>query len=241
MSIVATWNLNHRIGRTRFRAEAVNVIAALQADVVVLTEYYPGDHESVFRADLSNAGWPYLIASENVGEIANRILIASRFSLEPFPLPFPDFDRQFPPNILCVTIPAAGIRVLGIRIPAYIGEDKPYISRSWDWLESTLSGLHDAPTIVAGDFNVNVDSRRAKGGDHFRRILANGWHRSAPKGQGSYFGPNGRRAEIDHILCNSGLSFADARYVTEAGGFQLAGTTGALSDHAAVLAWVQRK
>ena len=241
MSIVATWNLNHRIGRTRFRAEAVNVIAALQADVVVLTEYYPGDHESVFRADLSNAGWPYLIASENVGEIANRILIASRFPLEPFPLPFPDFDRQFPPNILCVTIPAAGIRVLGIRIPAYIGEDKPYISRSWDWLESTLSGLHDAPTIVAGDFNVNVDSRRAKGGDHFRRILANGWHRSAPKGQGSYFGPNGRRAEIDHILCNSGLSFADARYVTEAGGFQLAGTTGALSDHAAVLAWVQRK
>jgi endonuclease/exonuclease/phosphatase family metal-dependent hydrolase len=103
---------------------------------------------------------------------------------------------------------AAGIRVLGIRIPAYIGEDKPYISRSWDWLESTLSGLHDAPTIVAGDFNVNVDSRRAKGGDHFRRILANGWHRSAPKGQGSYFGPSGRRAEIDHILCNSGLSRA---------------------------------
>jgi endonuclease/exonuclease/phosphatase family metal-dependent hydrolase len=136
-----------------------------------------------------------------------------------------------------VTIPAAGIRVLGIHIPAYIGEDKPYISRSWDWLESTLSGLHDAPTIVAGDFNVNVDSRRAKGGDHFRRILANGWHRSAPKEQGSYFGPNGRRAEIHHILCNSGLSLADTRYVTEAGGFQLAGTTGALSDHAAVLAW----
>lgn len=98
MSIVATWNLNHRIGRTRFRAEAVNVIAALRADVVVLTEYYPGDHESVFRADLSNAGWPYLLASENVGEIANRILIASRLLLEPFPLPLPDFDRHWRPN-----------------------------------------------------------------------------------------------------------------------------------------------
>jgi hypothetical protein len=36
----------------------------------------------------------------------------------------------------------------------------------------------------------------------------------------------------------SGISFADARYVTEAGGFQLAGAAGALSDHAAVLAWV---
>jgi endonuclease/exonuclease/phosphatase family metal-dependent hydrolase len=242
--LIATWNLNHSVGKTRFRAEAVNAVAALQADVVVLTEYYPGyyprDYESVFRADLSKAGW-HLLASEIVGEIANRVLIASRFPLEPFPLRLPDFDRQFSPQILCVTIPAAGVRVLGIRIPAYIGEDKPYISRSWDWLESTLSGLHDMPTIVAGDFNVNVDSPRAKGGDHFRRILANGWRRSAPKGQGSYFGPNGRRAEIDHILCNSGLSFTDARYVTEAGRFQLAGTAGALSDHAVVLAWAQRK
>ena len=125
--LIATWNLDHRIGKTRFRAEAVNAVAALQADVVVLTEYYPRyyprDYESAFRADVSNAGW-HLLASEIVGEIANRVLIASRFPLEPFPLPFPDFDRQFPPNILCVTIPAAGIRVLGIRIPAYIGEDK---------------------------------------------------------------------------------------------------------------------
>jgi hypothetical protein len=38
---IATWNLNHRCGKTRFRPEAVNAIAALQADVVVLTEYYP--------------------------------------------------------------------------------------------------------------------------------------------------------------------------------------------------------
>ena len=240
MLIVATWNLNHRIGRTRFRAEAVNVIAALQADVVVLTEYYPRDHESVFRADLSNAGWPYLLASENVGEIANRILIASRLLLEPFPLPLPDFDRQFPPNILCATIPAAGLRVLGVRIPAYIRKDKPLILPSWDWLESTLPGLHDMPTVVAGDLNANVDSPRAQG-DHFRRILADGWRRCAPKGQGSYFSVKGRWSDIDHLLCNGDLDFADARYVTEAGGWNLAGAAGALSDHAAVLAWMQRK
>ena len=128
--LIATWNLNHRVGKTRFRAEAVNAVAALQADVVVLTEYYPGyyprDYESIFRADLSKAGW-HLRASEIVGEIANRVLIASRFALEPFPLRLPDF------------------------------------------------------------------------------------------------------------------SFTDARYVTEADGFQLAGTAGAISDHAAVLARVQRR
>ena len=62
--LIATWNLNHSVGKTRFRAEAVNAVAALQADVVVLTEYYPRyyprDYESVFRAGLSNAGWHLL-------------------------------------------------------------------------------------------------------------------------------------------------------------------------------------
>jgi hypothetical protein len=78
-----------------------------------------------------------------------------------------------------------------------------------------------------------LDSRRAQGGNHFRRILANGWHRSAPKGQGTYFGPTGRCSVTDHLICNDGLTFADARYVTEG--------CLAVSDHAAVLARMQRE
>ena len=113
--LIATWNVNHRFGKTRFRPEAVNAIAALQADVVVLTEYYPRNHHIAFWANLADAGWPYSIASESVGDIANRVLIASRFPLEPLAITPPTFDCEFPSNILSVTIPAARLRLVGVR------------------------------------------------------------------------------------------------------------------------------
>ena len=206
--------------------------------MVVLTEYYPQEHHSAFKANLSDAGWPYSLASKNDGEIANRVLITSRLALEPFPLSLPEFDRRFPSNISAVMIPTAGLRVLGVRIPAYTRKERPCLLRAWDWLEITMTGLDDAPTVVLGDLNANPHSPPACGGAHFRRILANGWRRSIPLGQASYFGPSGRRSEVDHILCNRGRSFADVRYVTEAGEWHLAGRAGALSDHAALLAYI---
>jgi hypothetical protein len=234
--LIATWNVNHRFGKTRFRPEAVNAIAALQADVVVLTEYYPRNHHIAFWANLADAGWPYSIASESVGDIANRVLIASRFPLEPLAITPPTFDCEFPSNILSVTIPAARLRLVGVRIPAYESKDRSCLLASWDWLEATMAGLHDAPTVVLGDLNANPMSPPARGGGHFRRVLAAGWRRAVPAGGASYFGHNGRRSEVDHVLCNSGCEFADVRYVIEAGGWCLAGGKGALSDHAALLA-----
>jgi endonuclease/exonuclease/phosphatase family metal-dependent hydrolase len=236
--LIATWNLNHRAGTRRFRLEAVNAIAALQADVMVLTEYYPQEHHSAFCANLSDAGWPYSLASETEGEVANRVLIASRLPLEPLVITPPTFDRQFPPNILSVTIPTARLRLIGLRIPAYnTAKDRPYVLAAWDWLEATMRGLHDAPTVVLGDLNANPTSTTARGGEHFRRILDAGWHRGTPAGSASsYFGTNGRRSQVDHILCNGGRGFADVRYVIEAGGWRLADGEGALSDHAALLA-----
>jgi len=239
--LIATWNLNHRIGKTRFRPEAARAIATLQADTVMLTEYYPQDHQNAFRAELTNAGWPHMLASENVGEIANRILIVSRFALEPFPLSLPQFDRQFPSNILCVTVPKVGVRVLGLRIPAYARKDRPCLLLAWDWLETILAGLKDVPTAVVGDLNANVNSSPANGGAHFRRILADGWRRAIPGGPGSFFGRTGRPTAIDHILCNDQLCFSGARYVTEVGGWHLVGRAGALSDHAALVASIFRR
>src|SRR5581483_10279796 len=54
---IATWNLNHRVGRVRFRPEAAQAIVELDADVIVLTEFYPQQHEGLFRAVLEAAGW----------------------------------------------------------------------------------------------------------------------------------------------------------------------------------------
>jgi endonuclease/exonuclease/phosphatase family metal-dependent hydrolase len=235
--LIATWNLNHRTGKRRCRLEAVKAIATLKADVMVFTEYYPQDRHSAFCAALSDFGWPHWLVSETDGEIANRVLIASRLPLESLAVALPTFDRQFPPNILSVTIPAARLRLIGLRIPAYIGKNRTsLLTGAWDWLEVTMAGLHDAPTVVLGDLNASPTSPPASGGAHFRRVLAAGWRTTMPVGGSSYLGTKGRCSAVDHILCNSGCEFADVRYVNEAGGGRLAGGKGALSDHAALLA-----
>ena len=43
--LIATWNLNNRVGKVRFRPEAASAAIALGADVLVFNEYYPKDHE----------------------------------------------------------------------------------------------------------------------------------------------------------------------------------------------------
>jgi len=97
---------------------------------VVLTEYYPQDRRSAFCATLSDSGWPYSLVSETDGEIANRVLIASRLPLEQVAVALPTFDREFPPNILSVTIPAARLRLIGLMSRGITGSScKPISAR----------------------------------------------------------------------------------------------------------------
>jgi len=234
--LIATWNLNNRVGKTRFRHDAAGAVAALQAAVVVLSEYYPREQHERFLANLEAAGYPYSLASDNHGEIANRILIASRFAIKKLPLETPAFDRQFPSNILSVSVADTGVQLLGIRIPAYGPSKRAQLCAAWDWLERTVNAFKETPAVVLGDLNADPAASKARGGEYFRRILRNGWHRATPPGGTSYFGLGNRRSEIDHILANAGCSFANPRYVTEVGGFKLAGTPDAISDHAALLA-----
>jgi hypothetical protein len=53
---IATWNLNHRAGTTRFRAEAARAAGNLEADVLVLTEYFPKTHHEEFVSELRSLG-----------------------------------------------------------------------------------------------------------------------------------------------------------------------------------------
>ena len=233
--LIATWNLNNRVGKTRFRHDAVGAIAALQADIAVLSDYYPRQHHQPFCTGLESAGYPNWLVSDNHGEVANRIIIASRFPIEQFPVQPPTFDRQFPSNILSVSVPSAGIRLLGIRVPAYRAFERERLYAAWDWFERTLGAYKDAPMVALGDLNADPTSAKARGGEYLRRILQNGWHRATPAGGVSFFGSGNRRSEIDHIG-NAGCSFTDVRYVISAGEFKLAGAPDAISDHAALLA-----
>lgn len=235
--LIATWNLNNRIGKVRFRPDAATAAVALGADVIFFTEYYPKDHDVRFREILAASGLTHQLVSADSGETANRILVASRILLRLGTIKLPEFDRQFPPNLLPVTFPIEGINVLGIRVPVYEGNQRSFTKEAWTWLENTAAHMGD-PSIILGDFNVTVASNSANAGAHFRRILQSGWIRATPAGGASYYGHSGRRSEIDHILGSRSCIFSDARYVAEIDGHFLAGRPSAISDHAPVVARV---
>ena len=233
--LVASWNLNNRVGRTKFRLEAANAATTLGADVLVFNEYYPKEHEANFSRILSDAGWAHQLVSRNTGVPANRVLIASRRDLVHLDVALPQFDQQFPSNILWVAVPSIGVSIVGVRVPWYEGDEMPLVASAWNWLESTARGLSDRPSIILGDLNVSLNSSRSRGGEHFRRLLQSGWHRATPAQGASFFGDGAKQSEIDHILGNAQISLSNTRYVTDSGGYQLAGGPDALSDHAALL------
>ena len=233
--LIATWNLNNRVGKVRFRPEAASAAIALNADVFVFNEYYPQEYGNAFCRALQDEGWLYQEESKDSGEKANRVLIASRFPIQLLNIYLPDFDRQFSSNVLCVSIPSINISIFGVRIPWYVKKDSGLVFKAWDWLESISISFIDQPSIILGDLNVGLKSGRSRGGEHFRRILQSGWNRAIPGGDASYYSNRGKQSEIDHILGTNLCSFSNARYVTEHNGYLLAGRKEAISDHAALL------
>ena len=231
--ILCTWNLNNRVGKVPFRPEAARAAASLNADVLVLTEFYPANREGEFRDCLSAAGWRHQLIPDAPAVRANRVLIASREPLSPLDLELPRFDAQFPANIQGARLPD-GMTLVGLRVPAYDGKTPGLMDKAWDWIERTAARLANGPAVMLGDFNTSERARRSPAGPRFRALLASGWQRAAPGGGASYFSPKGLTSEIDHVLFTRSCMVKDARYVLEAGGFRLAGAAGALSDHAAL-------
>jgi hypothetical protein len=143
---LATWNLNNRVGKVRFRPEAAEAAAALDADILFITEFFPQGHETRFRATLASAGWSEQLMSAPPNEVANRVLIASKIPLAPLPLEFPTFDHQFRSNLNAVWLPSVGLAVVGVRVPAYSGQTTPLLTRAWEWLGATTTSLNAGET-----------------------------------------------------------------------------------------------
>ena len=231
---IATWNLNNRVGKVRFRPEAALASIALDVDVLVLTEFYPKQHEQSFRAVLADAGWIHQVMSTDTGAVANRVLIASRVSVEPLAIALPDFDAQFPSNIATAHLPSIGLSLVGVRVPMYKAETLPLLEKAWDWLEGTARLLVNRPALILGDLNVATNSPVSRRGNQFRNVLANGWKRADVMSGASFYGSSGVRSEIDHILGTRYCEFSDAEYVQSVGRVRLAGMPDAISDHAAL-------
>jgi exonuclease III len=231
---IATWNLNNRVGKVRFRPEAADAAVALGVDVLVLTEFFPQEHESRFRDALRGAGLSEQLMSAQPTEVANRVLIASRLPLVPLTIEGPTFDQQFRANIAAVSIPSIGLSIVGVRVPAYDAKESAFLRQAWEWLESTATMLRHSAAVVLGDLNVPAASTDSRGGGSFRRILASGWQRAAPADGATYFGHGGRFSEIDHILATDRCVLSEAACIKSAGGFTYCGSQAAISDHAAL-------
>ena len=180
---------------------------------------------------LADAGWPHQVFSWEPPGIANRVLVASRFPLESDGVELPNFDQQFRANMAAVLLPTIGLRVLGVRVPAYESKDRHQLRESWRWLENAARIWSETATVILGDLNVGPTPSGRRDG-HFERILSTGWTRAQPTDRYSYSGHGDRRSEIDHILVTSRCAVREARYVTKTDEFVLAGADGALSDHA---------
>ena len=232
---IATWNLNNRVGRVRFRPDAAKAVADFDADVLVLTEYFPQEQHDAFAASLIAGGWKEPLLSSEPAEKANRVLITARTRFEPVKLSLPDQDEQFPANMLAVRVPEVGISILGLRVPYYSGDSLPRLRPSWDWIEAAAAAMVSEPSVIVGDLNVRVTSTKRRCGDAFRRMLESGWRRANPTGPGGFM-KNGKHSEIDHLLASKRCEIRDAFYITTIRGFTLAGTPEALSDHALLVA-----
>ena len=229
---IAAWNLNNRVGKVPFRLEAAAAAIAVDADFFVFNEYYPQSHGKAFQAELESAGWVHQALSVQTDEKANRVLIASKIPIAPLPLTMPAFDQQFQSNLLGVKILDMNVSLLGLRMPWY--KSKALVTSAWGWLEETAASLISQPSIIIGDFNATEQSSAGRGGEHFRRIIQSGWQRATPSGS-SYFGKNGKTSTIDHLLSTRGCIVESVKYTTQIDQHSLAGTVGAISDHAMIV------
>jgi endonuclease/exonuclease/phosphatase family metal-dependent hydrolase len=217
-----------------FRPKAAEAAVALGADLVVLTEYYPRQHHEEFCQVLRASGLENQLLSHESGEIANRTLMASRLPLKWDELALPEFDQQFPANVVAAQIPTLGLRVLGLRVPYYKSLEHELLLRAWEWLESAAAQLLRGPAVILGDLNVQAAARTPAGAS-FRRIVDSGWEPAKPV-RGELLRPLRCAFEIDHVLVTPRCRVRGAEYVVSVAEFALAGTPGGLSDHAALVA-----
>lgn len=117
---------------------------------------------------------------------------------------------------------------MGLRVPTYSGATVHQLKASWEWIEQAGRFLATHAGVIVGDLNTSTGRAR------FQPLLDGGWMRVQPEAGPSWFGTGGKSSEIDHVLHTGTCRVDSARFVRRAGGFDLVGSSDALSDHAAL-------
>ena len=229
---IATWNVNHRVGRTTYRPEAAHAACALDADLICFNEFYPKGEEESFRRVLFESGYCHQLISPSApeGVLANRVFVASRTPLDPVDLEVPTHEPHLRTNVLGVQ--TEGTTIVAIRVPAYDGPTAQHQLAAWEWVSELAARFRERP--VLGDLNVSLNGLGYRKGGHLQTILSRGWTRVATVGP-TYFGHNDVRTEIDHILTTNHCQATQAAVLTTIGEHVLCGQAGSISDHAVLM------
>jgi endonuclease/exonuclease/phosphatase family metal-dependent hydrolase len=228
-----TWNLNHRAKAKAIPTNLSDIIASLEPDLVVLTEYVHGDSRQPFLTQLYDRGLRYSRVSRVTPPRENHVLIASRTPLELGSIEAPAIAPSVPSNALHVILPHEGIEILGLRVPDY--SKQPAIKRAcWDWIIETTRTIKDRPLVVLGDFNTDTRYGRMSCGDCIETLIGDGWQFASPADGASYWTLKDRSpCRIDHAFVSGHFVVKGSSYVTESGGRSFVGIgPDALSDHA---------
>jgi exonuclease III len=232
---LAAWNINHRTGRKSIPPDTLHAIAALDLDVLVLTEFVDGDHHTRFKESLKDIGFSSLAVSVKAPR-QNQVLIAARSPLaDDGLLPLPGHTEAATTNWLHRRLPELKLEIVGFRAPVYLAADDRL--GYWNQVETITRSARDRRVIFLGDFQLNPHTDTRPCARVFPRLQAEGFRLAEPRGDWSYHGGNDSDGtRIDHALASPAIAITDARYLYKAGRHTLAGPASrrgpALSDHA---------
>lgn len=211
MKIIA-WNLNHRAARRTIPTWISDAIAEQRPDAVVLTEYVLGPDHVSFLERLAAAGLAYHALTPRVGH-SNQVLIAAGEPLDDGDLRAPALHTDVPPNFLHVRLRASDVEVIGFRMPAFDGADRPRKRETWEWLLEVLASVRPRPAVIVGDFNTAPGDSVGDCGDCLERLVAAGWHHARPDAGYSWRPANGGAGrQIDHAFHTESLRAMRVNY-----------------------------
>jgi len=212
MMRVLAWNLNHRAALREIPEWIAAAIASFDPDAVILTEYVEGSDHQRFLAELAARGLVHVLLTARTNK-QNQLLIASREPQRRGALTAPAIHPAVPPNALNVVLENSGLHLLGFRMPAFIGPERPLKRGTWEWLLGAAAELRDRPAIIAGDFNTAPGDAVADCGDCLEVLQKSGWHLARPASGYSWrHAQSGATRQIDHAFLSSSLAAKRAEY-----------------------------
>ncbi|MFA4877022.1 MAG: endonuclease/exonuclease/phosphatase family protein [Methanoregula sp.] len=223
---IITWNVAHQAKTNNTNLfQMAEVLTALSPDIIVLTEYCPGDLHKKFTSSLRSLGFGVKTSEcPPTEKTQNHVLIASRMSMEETDSGVPlDSYHAIPCNALQVTIPEHSLGILGLRLP--VSMTAAQMKTWWDWVTAVAERNQNHPFIILGDFNTDLSSEGPNGGRRLIKLKEDGWYHALPKEGASYWSRRGgviSPFRIDHAFCSRNINVLSSEYLTEYGQFLFA-------------------